>query len=138
MTARGVLRRGRARIRVLAGAPGKVADLGIRALGIVLAGSGVAHFIAPRLFVLISKPFFPVETRRSVVVNGAAETAIGLTLIDRRTRVLGLVGVIAYVLYLGDSSVQLCRNQIRGRPLTARAAAVALARLVWPSGGARN
>jgi uncharacterized membrane protein len=83
-----------------------------RALGIGLAASGVAHFAAPRPFIALSKPFFPEETEKWVRLNGASETAVGLALLDRRTRTAGLVGLIVYGVYLADRAISLLLKQL--------------------------
>lgn len=81
---------------------GTVFDVLARVSGIVLAASGLAHLVAPRPFVLISKPFFPEKTEKWVVINGLSEAAIGLALIERRSRSVGVVALLAYGVYLAE------------------------------------
>lgn len=73
--------------------------------GVMLASSGFAHFVAPRSFGAISKPVFPDDTGKWVKINGASEAAIGLALMRRQTRVVGIVSSLVYVAYLGDRAV---------------------------------
>lgn len=79
--------------------------LAFRGAGVSLTASGLAHFVAPRPFEFISKPVFPEDTEKWVRINGASETAIGLAMLERRTRVLGVIGSLVYVVYLGDRAV---------------------------------
>lgn len=102
------------RIGVVAGLAIRLADVGLRVSGVVLAASGVAHFVAPRPFIFISKPIFPEDTEKWVKRNGAAETAIGVALISKQTRAAGFVGLIAYGVYLGDRLVCYVRARVRG------------------------
>lgn len=83
---------------------GKVDPIGFafRSTGVTVAATGIAHFVAPRPFVALTKPMFTEDTEKWVQVNGATETAIGLALVDRRTRLYGLIGLLAYSAYLGD------------------------------------
>lgn len=96
------------------GAGIRVADVGLKVSGVVLAASGLAHFVAPRPFIFISKPMFPDDTEKWVQRNGAAETAIGLALISKPTRAAGFVGLIVYGVYLGDRLVCYVRTRVRG------------------------
>ena len=69
-------------------------------IGIVLAATGLAHFVKPELFQSITAPAFPDNTDRYIQINGSIETALGVGLAVRRTRRLALVGVVGYVAYL--------------------------------------
>ncbi|MBN7303118.1 hypothetical protein IUQ79_14530 [Mycobacteroides abscessus subsp. bolletii] len=71
-----------------------------RIFGTSLAGVGAAHFVAPQPFEIIAKVAFPDDTRRWVYQNGLTELLLGLALVDRRTRVLGSVGGLAYMAFL--------------------------------------
>ncbi|MEC4616367.1 MULTISPECIES: GNAT family protein [Tsukamurella] len=99
---------------VAAGAVVRLGDFGLKISGVLLAASGAAHFVAPRPFVFISKPMFPDDTEKWVRRNGAAEAGIGLALIRKETRPIGFVGLIAYVVYLGDRAVSYIRKQVWG------------------------
>jgi uncharacterized membrane protein len=72
----------------------------LRLAGIVLAGTGAAHFAAPQVFDPISKAAFPEDFRRATYRNGAIEVALGLALTTRRTRLLGLAGSAGYAYWL--------------------------------------
>lgn len=83
---------------------GKADPIGFvfRGAGVTIAATGLAHFVAPRAFVALSKPVFSDDTEKWVQVNGATETAIGLAFLERRTRPFGLIGVLAYGAFLCD------------------------------------
>lgn len=74
--------------------------IGFRAGGAGLAATGVAHFVAPQPFESISKVAFPEDTRRWVYQNGFTELLLGLALAFRRTRIVGSLGGLAYVVFL--------------------------------------
>lgn len=74
--------------------------------GLALAGMGLAHFARPQLFEPITVASFPQNTRRHVYTNGSIETAIGLALAGRRTRKLGLAGLLGYGAYLAGNTVR--------------------------------
>lgn len=65
-----------------------------------LAATGLLHFVAPQLFVPITRPAFPEQTERFVTVNGTLETLIGTALVAKRTRTFGFIGLLVYVGYL--------------------------------------
>lgn len=94
--------------------PGRLFSFGLRSIGVVIAGSGLAHFVAPTPFVAISKPIFPEDTEKWVQVNGASELAIGTALAVKQTRPIGVVGLIAYGVYLGDNVVKYVATRFRG------------------------
>jgi len=70
-------------------------------VGFLLAATGVAHFVVPDVFEEITKPVFPNDTAEWVTRNGAAETAIGLTMMLKPTRKLGKLGLAGYLGWLG-------------------------------------
>jgi uncharacterized membrane protein len=72
-----------------------------RRVGFLLAASGAAHFARPQAFVPITAQAFPKDTESWVTKNGAAETGIGLALMGRKTRKLGLLALLGYVGFLG-------------------------------------
>ncbi|WP_158886734.1 hypothetical protein [Amycolatopsis anabasis] len=76
-----------------------------RLFGLLLAGTGAAHFAAPALFEPMSKVAFPTDTQSWVYRNGATEVALGLALTSKRTRKLGAAGLAGYVLWLGSRAV---------------------------------
>ncbi|MVU81691.1 hypothetical protein GPX89_31190 [Nocardia sp. ET3-3] len=73
-----------------------------RLFGLGLAGTGAAHFTAPRAFDQLTATAFPRSTRSWTYRNGATELFLGLAITFRRTRVLGAVGLLAYVGFLGS------------------------------------
>lgn len=77
-----------------------------RLLGLGLAGTGVAHFAAPVLFQPITRWVFPIDTRQWIHRNGATETLVGVALAGRRTRRIGVLGLVAYVGFLSTRVVQ--------------------------------
>ncbi|MGA9869776.1 MAG: hypothetical protein WBQ44_01325 [Rhodococcus sp. (in: high G+C Gram-positive bacteria)] len=72
-----------------------------KALGIGLAATGVAHFVVPEAFEGITKLPFPKDTREWINRNGATELAVGSAIAYPKTRKLGLIGLGAYVGWLG-------------------------------------
>ncbi|GLY81194.1 hypothetical protein [Actinoallomurus iriomotensis] len=74
----------------------------LRIAGILLAGTGAAHFAAPQVFDPISKAAFPDDTRQWTYRNGAIEVALGLALTTKRTRLLGLAGTAGYAGWLAS------------------------------------
>ncbi len=77
-----------------------------KAVGLSLAGVGLAHFANPGIFEPITKPAFPRRTRQHIYTNGGIETALGLGLISGRTRNAAIVGAIGYLAYLGGNAVR--------------------------------
>lgn len=69
-------------------------------IGLALAATGAAHFAVPETFEQVSKPVFPDDTREWVMRNGATEVALGLALLPKRTRKLGVVGLLGYTGWL--------------------------------------
>ncbi|MBJ7340263.1 hypothetical protein [Mycolicibacterium sp.] len=76
--------------------------------GLTLAGTGVAHFVRPDLFVGITKSAFPKDTDRYLKINGGLETALGLGVALPQTRKLALAGLLGYGGYL---AVNVIRNR---------------------------
>ncbi|WP_197377066.1 hypothetical protein [Mycolicibacterium baixiangningiae] len=74
--------------------------------GLILAGTGLAHFVRPQMFEPITVATFPQNTRRHVYTNGGIETAIGLALAGRTTRKLGVAGLLGYAAYLAGNTVR--------------------------------
>lgn len=74
--------------------------------GLAVAGTGVAHFVAPQLFEGITKSAFPRDTDRHVKTNGGIETAIGLGLLVPKTRKLAVLGTLGYVAYLAGNAIR--------------------------------
>lgn len=76
--------------------------------GLVLAGTGLSHFVVPQVYEGVTKSAFPTNTRQHVYIDGAAETAIGLGIASPKTRKIALAGLGAYLLYMG---VNVARNR---------------------------
>jgi uncharacterized membrane protein len=74
-------------------------------VGFLVAALGVAHFAAPDKFEEVTKVAFPDDTADWVVRNGATETAIGLAMMLRPTRKLGVLGLLGYTGWLGYNAV---------------------------------
>ncbi len=72
----------------------------LRLAGLLLAGTGAAHFAAPHVFDPLSKAAFPENTRQWTYRNGATEIALGLALTTKKTRLLGLAGAAGYTYWL--------------------------------------
>lgn len=70
-------------------------------LGMGLAATGAAHFVVPEAFEGITKLPFPDDTRTWISRNGATELAVGAAIAYPKTRKIGLIGLGAYVLWLG-------------------------------------
>lgn len=69
--------------------------------GMLISGIGLAHFIRPQQFEPVNVALgFDRDTRKYVYVNGAIETAIGLSVLHARTRRLTPVAAAGYITYL--------------------------------------
>lgn len=74
----------------------------LRLAGLLLAGTGAAHFAAPHLFDPLSRAAFPDDPRQATYRNGAIEVGLGLALTSRKTRLVGLAATGAYAYWLTD------------------------------------
>ncbi|RZT18034.1 hypothetical protein EV589_2284 [Mycobacterium sp. BK558] len=74
--------------------------------GLALAGTGLSHFVVPQVYEGFTKPAFPTNTRTHVYIDGGIETAVGLGIAARKTRKFALLGLVAYLLYLGGNVVR--------------------------------
>ena len=81
---------------------------GMTIAGIVLALTGLSHFVAPQLSEGLTKSAFPTNTRQHIYIDGGIETAVGLGLAVRKTRKVAVLGLLAYLLYMG---VNVARNR---------------------------
>jgi len=82
-----------------------------RKIGLGLAATGIAHFVAPDAFVGITKNAFPNDTEEWVKRNGATETAIGVAMLLPKTRKLGVLGLLGYVGWLGFNAQNVAKAQ---------------------------
>ena len=80
----------------------------IKLTGVVVAVTGLSHFVRPELFESATKSAFPDNTVAHTYIDGGIETAIGLGLVAPKTRKLALAGLLAYGAYLG---VNVARNR---------------------------
>jgi uncharacterized membrane protein len=74
--------------------------------GLLLAGTGVAHFVRPQVFEGITRTAFPRDTDRHLKTNGGIETAMGVGLLVPKTRRLATLGTLGYVGYLAVNAVR--------------------------------
>ena len=65
-------------------------------IGFLVAALGAAHFAAPEVFEDVTRTAFPENTREWVVRNGATEAAIGVAMMLKPTRKLGVLGLLGY------------------------------------------
>jgi uncharacterized membrane protein len=80
----------------------------IKLTGVVVAVTGLSHFVRPELFESATKSAFPDNTLQHTYIDGGIETAIGLALVVPKTRKLALAGLLAYGAYLGAN---IARNR---------------------------
>jgi uncharacterized membrane protein len=80
----------------------------IKLTGVVVAVTGLSHFVRPELFESATKSAFPENTLQHTYIDGGIETAIGLALVVPKTRKLALAGLLAYGAYLGAN---IARNR---------------------------
>jgi uncharacterized membrane protein len=74
-------------------------------VGFLLAALGAAHFAAPDAFEEVTKMAFPENTKDWVMRNGATEAALGVAMMLKPTRKLGVLGVLGYTGWLGYNAV---------------------------------
>ncbi|MEH3139135.1 MAG: hypothetical protein PGN37_02945 [Mycobacterium kyogaense] len=74
--------------------------------GLALAATGLSHFVAPQIYEGMTKAAFPDNTRTHVYVDGGIETVLGLGIASAKTRKFAIVGVLAYLLYLGGNVIR--------------------------------
>ena len=75
----------------------------IKATGVLVAATGLSHFVRPALFESATKSAFPENTLQHTYIDGGIETAIGLGLISRKTRRMAIIGLIGYGAYLAGN-----------------------------------
>jgi uncharacterized membrane protein len=74
-------------------------------IGFLVAAAGAAHFAAPEAFESVTAKAFPDNTRDWVMRNGATETGIGLAMMLKPTRSLGVLALLGYTGWLGYNAV---------------------------------
>lgn len=77
----------------------------IAKLGLLVAGVGAAHFVAPEAFNDVTKVAFPHDTDEWVLRDGASEVVIGLAMAVPKTRKLGVLALLGYGGWLGYNVV---------------------------------
>jgi uncharacterized membrane protein len=78
-------------------------------VGLMVAASGLLHFVRPELFEPINRqPGFIERTRRHVYINGAIETGmgIGIGIASGKARTLTRIVSVCYPAYLGLNAVR--------------------------------
>ena len=81
-------------------------SMAARVFGLLLAVTGLTHFVKPAAFQSITESAFPTNTRRHTSINGGIETVLGAGLVAPKTRKLAVAGLLAYGAYLGASAVR--------------------------------
>ena len=71
--------------------------------GLALTVSGVAHLVRPSAFEPVNRLAFKNNIRAHVLVNGSIEAALGLALLNSRTRRPALAATLAYLTYFNAS-----------------------------------
>jgi hypothetical protein len=70
-------------------------------IGFLVAATGAAHFAAPDTFEPLTARVFPNDTSEWVKRNGATEIGIGLAMMCKPTRSLGVLALLGYTGWLG-------------------------------------
>ena len=76
--------------------------------GLVFTVSGAAHLVCPRAFEWVNRLAFKDSIRTHIVVNGTIEAALGLAVVNPRTRRAAYAATAAYLTYF---TVSLLRRQ---------------------------
>ena len=71
--------------------------------GLALTVSGVAHLVCPPAFEPVNRLAFKDNIRAHVLINGSIEAALGLALLNSRTRRVALATTHAYLTYFNAS-----------------------------------
>ena len=71
--------------------------------GLALTVSGVAHLVCPPAFEPVNRLAFKDNIRAHVLINGSIEAALGLALLNSRTRRAALAATLAYLTYFNAS-----------------------------------
>ncbi|NLU81971.1 MauE/DoxX family redox-associated membrane protein [Rhodococcus sp. HNM0569] len=98
-------------------------------LAALLLGAGALHFAAPKYFDAIVPRQLPGDARTYTYASGAAELAVGASLLAPRTRRLG--GTLAAALFVAvfPANVQMAVDWVRNPKLGTAQKAIALGRL---------
>ena len=77
--------------------------------GLALTVSGVAHLVFPPVFEPVNRLAFKDNIRAHVLINGSIEAALGLALLNSRTRRAALAATLAYLTYFNASVLRTQR-----------------------------
>ena len=72
----------------------------------VVVAIGLSHYLWPRLFDPINRLGFPNDPRRHTYINGAIETAIGVSMARPETRWLSTIASACYTVYLTGNIIR--------------------------------
>ncbi|WP_375489930.1 hypothetical protein [uncultured Jatrophihabitans sp.] len=79
-------------------------------LGLLVAGVGAAHFVAPEAFTDVTKVAFPKDTDKWVLRDGASEVGIGLAMVLPPTRKLGVLALLGYAGWIGYNAADAANS----------------------------
>ncbi|MFG1929224.1 hypothetical protein ACGFK1_01010 [Mycobacterium sp. NPDC048908] len=71
--------------------------------GLALTVSGIAHLLCPAAFEPVNRLAFKDNIRAHVLINGSIEAALGIALLNSRTRQAALAATLAYLTYFNAS-----------------------------------
>jgi uncharacterized membrane protein len=72
----------------------------------VVVAIGLSHYLWPRLFDPINRLGFPNDPHRHTYINGAIETAIGVSMARPEIRWLSTIASTCYVVYLTGNIIR--------------------------------
>ncbi|MCW4354277.1 hypothetical protein ONR57_13300 [Hoyosella sp. YIM 151337] len=104
-----------------------------RAAALRLAGllivAGSLHFVVPRFFDAIVPRYLPGDVRTYTYASGAAELAIGVSLVNPATRRLGATLAMLLFIAVFPANVQMAVDWLRNDQIPAAGKAGVVARL---------
>ena len=74
--------------------------------GLALTASGIAHLLYPPAFEPVNRLAFQDNIRAHVLINGSIEAALGLALLNSRTRRAAFAVTVAYLTYFNASLIR--------------------------------
>ena len=86
-----------------------MALISVGKLGLLVTALGAAHFAAPEAFEEVTKVAFPENTEEWVKRNGATEAAIGVAMMLKPPRKLGVLGLLGCTGWLGYTAANAQR-----------------------------
>ena len=76
-------------------------------VGLMVAASGLLHFVRPELFEPVNRQLGFIErTRRHVYINGAIETGMGIGIASGKARTLTRIVSVCFPAYLGFNAIR--------------------------------